>query len=1489
MKQSEKSAEVYARILDEISGKLQGGHAVDLEVYRRRYPQFADRLSKLLPSMRALVRIGQAADSDQLTDEFLPSGRCLGDFRIVSEIARGGMGVVYEAEQQSLGRRVALKVLPFAAFLDDRQLERFRLEAHAAATLRHPNIVNVFCVGIDRGVHFYAMDLINGQSLADVIARRQQPADNNTHEISDESARVDSRTGTTKAAAPRRSDTLPIAAVTTNVQPGREGFRSLVELVVQVADALNHAHECGIVHRDIKPSNILIDQRGKPWITDFGLAQVHGNGSLTMSGDLLGTLRDMSPEQADGQGLVDRRTDVYSLGITLYELLTGEAAVELGPRQQMLRQIIAGAPVAPRRVNLLIPVDLETIVLKATRKLPADRYASAHELADDLRRFLQHQPPKARCASAIQHAWRWARRNPTVAISSTIIAMLLVALAVAGFTVARQQTRLARVSDRQRQEAIQREQSTRADRYRSDMDLALRLWPRGQFSQVISLLRRQIPERDEEDLRGFEWYHLAHRCRRGMETPTLDHRPLDPTRAHLSSIAVAAPATLATFSLGGSLVTLIDSRDFSTLHSIKADRTMTTSVSLTPDGRFLATCGEERMIRLWNTDSGQQIVELDNYAQVRAAIALAPSGDRIASAGYMASGNQNELFVWNVADQTAAKKIAIDADHVNGLAFSQDGRWLAAACNGGMTHVWDVGSFERIATLNGHVGEVLVATFVPGVRHPQLATTGSDGTICLWDLVTQQSPQRLTIGTPIHSLAFSTDGDLLVCGSRDGKVTVWNIGRRTIVEQFQAHRLAVTSTAFAKDNLELLTATSGQLSRWRRSDGRRLDHVTRPSNREPVTAALIHHLTFAPDDQTLFVSTGEDLRLWDRATLTERALLRGGMWEWSVQFSPCGRYFVANEFPQRVRLLTYPACKAVSDVNGHHFGCWNSAGDQFATVTREGNTVELLEFPAGKVTGRLRSSDNAEIVTGAFAEEGRLFVAYERGKDAHDVWDLSSQTRVDRIVGRPLKRPFDEEHTTCISPNGDYLVVQEGDRDDLVVVRVSTGETVRRFSTHTGTPVASFSSDGRWLALSGNNNSVVLFELQTASTRQLSPVHGAELRCLRFSPDGQLLGSASRDGIARIWQIDTGQLIDELHGHSGAIETLSFSRSGRQIATGSHDLTVKLWEIGGNDRPDRLKCSFSSIAQVAFSHDGKALTVVATDLDGKRIIAQCDPKRGQEVERFEAGSRIAHTRAGEIVSVAANHLGLRLWSTASSRPLILEPDHKVRRMAFSPRGRFLATSEMNNRTVKLWDTSTGQLIAKYDFRFSTMGLAFSPDGKCLAVGGGSKNLFIVNPLDGQMISHLAELESGVERVVFSSDGRLLAAYDWAGNVVVWNTLTNRRISRFRVTPSSGPSMAFTPDANRLAIAAEDQHEISLWNPRTGELVGTLIGHDASITSLAFSPDGLTLASGDDAGVVRLWRGLSSAETEPFVRTLTEPQHSREVILGAHNELSLHPL
>lgn len=399
MEPADSSAAALARVLDEYLTELQAGKHPDRAAVLARHPSLAPDLEQALDGLEFVQRAASEA---------VPPAR-LGDFRILREVGRGGMGVVYEAEQISLRRRVAVKVLRFGAVADETALQRFQREAETVAHLHHTNIVPIFAIGAEDGVRYYAMQFIEGRDLADLVRR--------------------------SAAGP--AGAAPLAP------------RQIADWGLQAAEALAHAHQRGVIHRDIKPSNLILDHEGRIWLTDFGLARRVDDVALSVAGALLGTPRYMSPEQARAsKEPVDHRTDIYSLGATLYELATGRPIFEANTAHEVLSQILNHEPRVPRQLRPDLPRDLETIIVKCLAKEAAQRYATAQALADDLRAFLEGRPIAARAPSLPQRVGRWARKHRRTSTVAAFSAGVALVLAVGGylFWLDRQQARLARLS-----------------------------------------------------------------------------------------------------------------------------------------------------------------------------------------------------------------------------------------------------------------------------------------------------------------------------------------------------------------------------------------------------------------------------------------------------------------------------------------------------------------------------------------------------------------------------------------------------------------------------------------------------------------------------------------------------------------------------------------------------------------------------------------------------------------------------------------------------------------------------------------------------------------------------------------------------------------------------------------------------------------------------------------------------------------------------------
>src|SRR4051812_46016916 len=426
----------FDRLAERFAEACRRGESPSIAGYEARHPEHAEKIRRLLPTVAMMEQLKRVTPANGDVEGGRPLPERLGEFRVVRELGRGGMGVVYEAVQESLGRHVALKVVHHV-HLDARRLKRFRREAQAVAQLHHTNIVPIFGVGEHEGLPYYAMQYIRGNGLDAFLQGWRE----------DKSSRHDERA------------------------------RFVAGLAKQAAEALQYAHEQGILHRDVKPANLLVDEHGALWITDFGLAKLVGHEDLTASGDVVGTLRYLAPEALRGE--TGPRSDVYSLGLTLYELLTLHHPFgDLTP-SELLHQVKEGQLPRPRRIDPTIPRDLETIVMKAIAREPDHRYETAGALADDLRCFLEDRPIRARQATPFERAWRWSRRNRlTAALIATAAASLLLATTVGWIGYATTKMALEGESDR-RHEA---EAATR----RADENVALSFEVFGELFEKLS-------------------------------------------------------------------------------------------------------------------------------------------------------------------------------------------------------------------------------------------------------------------------------------------------------------------------------------------------------------------------------------------------------------------------------------------------------------------------------------------------------------------------------------------------------------------------------------------------------------------------------------------------------------------------------------------------------------------------------------------------------------------------------------------------------------------------------------------------------------------------------------------------------------------------------------------------------------------------------------------------------------------------------------------
>jgi WD40 repeat protein/serine/threonine protein kinase len=1106
------------RIADEFTQRLNRGEQPSVEEYAARFPDLAPLLREILPALN-LIRLSHVSSAAGTGIEAPELAAPLGDYRILREVGRGGMGVVYEAEQLSLGRRVALKVLPFAAALDAKRLQRFKNEAQAAAHLHHQNIVPVYCVGCERGVYYYAMQYIDGESLAAVIHQLRilegleaaEPASvpvlSPGAALSPGAVPSPIATGpyppppdVGQPAAVETADRMTLALSTERSAKGVAFFRTVARLGLQVAEALEHAHQLSVVHRDIKPANLIVEGTGHLWITDFGLAQVQSDTRLTVTGDLVGTLRYMSPEQALAKRVpIDHRTDIYSLGVTLYELLTLRPAFSGRDHQELLRQIAFEEPTPPRRLSPALPEELEIITLKALGKSPEERYPTAQALADDLRRFLEDKPIQARRPTVWQRVRKFVRRHQPVVVAVTV-ATFLALLAVVGMLA-------FNIHQVEKERAATEVQAKRAESRAEELSVQLYLEHIALINQKLAAddlpLVEQLLEECPVALRGWEWGYLKRRYLAG---------PFEELHGNSTPAKIWA-------------------------------------VTFSPDGKQVAASLANGSIRIWDLKSRQVVLTLCGHFHVVHGIDFSPRENLLAS-----GNNDGTILLWDSKTGTVLRKLTGHTVEVQDVRFSPDGRRLYSVSADDLVIVWDPATGQALRTLRGHKDLVYQVAVSPDGR--KLASASLDGTVKVWDEATGQ--ELLTFPNQASGalcVAFSPDGRRLASGGWDMTVQLWGPETGQVERTLRGNTSQVRGVVFSPDGRRLVsTSNDGVIRLWDTGSGHELltlrDHT-----------AMVRRAAFSPDGRLLVTGSWDTtLKLWDGG-LPEGAPFQGATIHRltrpveAVAFSPAGDLLAAGGDDGAVMLWNHPTGELLRSLQGHTGVVTGVAfgpdGRQLASASRD-KTVRLWAVDTGEAIRTLDATEWMNAVV--FSPDGRLLAAVGRDwrrKVGIRLWKTATGAAVPTsFVGSQA-----EVFRIAFSPDGRLLAA--GGTEGARVWSVETGQVLQELSTGFTHDLA-FSPDGQYLATSGFGK-VKVHDVNTGKeVRSFTDPAGP--LSVAFHPDGKRLATGTDTGPLLLWDVGTGRKLRTFRGHSQLVYTVSFSRDGRWLASGGWDQAVRTWD-----------------------------------------------------------------------------------------------------------------------------------------------------------------------------------------------------------------------------------------------------------------------------------------------------------------------------------------
>jgi WD40 repeat protein len=977
--------------------------------------------------------------------------RSFGDYELLEEIARGGMGVVFKARQKSLNRLVALKVILSGQLASEADVQRFRNEAEAAALMDHPGIVPIYEVGQwqpeggGRPVPYFSMKLVEGGSLAGQMARF---------------------TGDLRAA---------------------------VALMAKVARAVHYAHQRGILHRDLKPANILLDEHGAPLVTDFGLAKrVEGDANLTQSGAILGTANYMAPEQAQGKAAgLTTAADVHGLGAILYELLTGRPPFQADNVLDTLLRLRTEKALSPRSLNPRVDADLETICLKCLEKEPAARYGSAAALADDLERWLGGEVIQARRASLGVRLLKWARRKPTLA-GLVVLLVLTVVLTLVGAGTLLQLRQTEQERDRAeearqeeakaRDEAEQSQQRAQQQQARAEAAEKLaqrRLYVNGIMRAHFEWLGQdriraaQALEECPASLRHWEWHYLKRLCGENRvfrgHTGPVRSVCFSPDGKRLASASGVWDLQDQQWSSGEVKV-----RDAQTGQEVFSLKGGAGSICFSPDGTRLASNSQDGTVKVWDARTGQQLLTFRGSVNSIASICFSPDGKRLASAS---SSDDRRVKVWDA--QTGQQLLATwgHTQAVTSVCFSPDSKLLASGSWDTTVQVWDAQTGQELLTLKGHTQAVTSVCFSPDGK--RLASAGDDQTVRLWDAQTGQELLTLKGHTAqVSSVCFRPDGKRLASASLDRTVLVWDAAGRPPVRSFEGHTDAVTSVCFSPDGQLLASTADDQAVKiWQAQTGQHLLTIK----------GDVREVSFSPDGTRLAGAsrdrkgkTETGVKVWMTQTGQEVLALKGLLREhvYSVAFSPDGKRIASGSWDHTVKVwdvqtggqvLTLPAPHGVADFDGSHIAnglCFSPDGSRLATVSLD--SVKVWDAQTGRQLFSFLGDRDIPTNVCISPDGKRLATA---GQDRSiQVWDLQTGQEVLSLRGHT-----GDVYHVCFSADGKRLASAGTDKT-VKVWDAETGQELLSLTTPAEVRCVCFSPDGNRLAGACADKTVKLWD-----------------------------------------------------------------------------------------------------------------------------------------------------------------------------------------------------------------------------------------------------------------------------------------------------------------------------------------------------------------------------------------------------------------------------
>jgi WD40 repeat protein/serine/threonine protein kinase len=1380
-----------------------------------------------------------------------PAATRLGDYELLGEIGRGGMGVVVLARQLSLGRLVALKMLPADLAGDEVALARFRREIRVLSSCDHPYIVKVLTTGtMPDGELYYAMEYVPGCDL-EMVWRELSGADrrgdtsrlgSSTWIHAVQSATRKRREETTKQ-SPTSADGSKAAAAATESpvallphlpavpeipdDPG--GYtRRVATLFRDAAQALHAVHEQGLVHRDVKPANLMLTPDAKRVVLmDFGLAKGKSVATtLTRGGGLLGTLRYAAPEQLAAATLkVGPQADVRGLGATFWELLTRRRLFAEAEDETQLAQKVHEEDVPRlRSIDPGFDRDLEAILARATERRMADRIATAGLLAEYLQMYLDGTPLPIRTPGPAEVVWRWVREHkPLVATALSALAALAGTLLVSFLLIARSRDEAIHLAAEKSH--LAEEKSQLADQNgKQAQDMRALADRNGQlFRDQVAALDRESQQRQRA-----EWQlYLSQMDKALLGLGEFRH---DTTQNMLDSCR---------WDFRGWEHSYLSQQVNGARMVIDRAAPAVTALAFSGDGgRLVAGCGSDVLVfdartgarRFKGSDQGLDIKVVACAAS--AAVAVTAGKDRV-------------VRVWDLDRLGEPRAFLGHKEAVTCAAVSADGKHVATGDAGGTVLVWKADTLQEVCRPAGHGQAVVGVAFLPGGQ--QLLSVSKAGKIFWHELPSGKAVKQEEVRSGVEEAVVSRDG----------------------------RRVAVRYGAADRSDVYLRETAGGE---WQY-----LHTPWRPAQ-----------LAFSPDGRWLALGCRTRLYFFNTTTRVADLLLythlRGNVevFAWS---------------PDGARV----AC-GTDNIDGllTQVGFWDVAENLERSLARESfarSTPHL--FPVDAAV----SADGRTLVIAEAADARVTQFTPEVPRGAVHVWDLPRLGAAPRRSWRTQSRI----HGVAVSPDGRRLATAH--EDGLARLWDAAGKEEQTLRGHQSQVFAvAFRPDGRRLATASGDGAVRFWDVRDGALHHLLQASTRGVSAVAFSPDGRLIATGSLDGAVRTWETETGKPMGQMHGHGGAVNSLAFCADGRLLVSGGADSTVRAWDVASAAQlwagRENLGHRFEVLG---FGGDLRSVRKVLVTPDGRRVISLTGIRQlaGWNIRLWDSASgyqacaltddfhplTMALSPDGQDLIGCGSDGGLKVWRAGegpSLTPKVLkEQALGVRGCAFSPDAKLLACASAD-KSLAWYDLVSGQshggvtldgegvcvafhpaggqLAHNYGARTVAVrplrdgppalvlqghedqvtALAYAPDGRFLATCGKDKTARLWDPQTGRAVAVLRGHTGQVSCLAFFSAGQQVVTGSWDETVRVWDVVSASESRQLQAPGEGVTALAVTPDGRYLVAGGLDG-SLTRWDLAAADAPPkTWRGHAAGVNGLALLPDGWTVASAGSDGTARLW-------------------------------------